>query len=95
MTDSANSQEASADCGRQGGTESEIWMLWKQLVLSHIKCGSGVCESAGEMYRNCYLCLKQQKLRNVFQCQEVRLLICIPHTFDQSQIVNYDCGGIS
>ena len=59
MTDSADLQEASADCGRQGGTESEIWMLWKQLVVSHIKCESGVCGSAGEINRNCYLCLKQ------------------------------------
>ena len=58
MTESADLQETSADCGRQGGTEIEIWMLWKQLVVSHM-CESGVCESAGEINRNCYLCLKQ------------------------------------
>ena len=34
-------QEASADCGRQRGAEIEIRMLWKQLDVSHIKCGSG------------------------------------------------------
>ena len=41
MTDSADLQEASADCGRQRGAEIEIRMLWKQLDVSHIKCGSG------------------------------------------------------
>ena len=44
MTDSADLQEASADCGRQGGAEIEIWMLWKQLVVHRINCESGVCE---------------------------------------------------
>ena len=71
LTDSADSQEASADCGRQRGTESEIWMLWKQLVVSHIYCESGVCESAGEMYRNCYLCLKKQKWRIFFSASKL------------------------
>ena len=41
MTESADLQEASADCGRQRGAEIEIRMLWKQLDVSHIKCGSG------------------------------------------------------